>query len=86
MVRRARGTAGGAAGGLGSPHELPPAGPDRSKSTPLRRPRRVFLYVAVALFLAMVVLLAVDQLLPGVVVGVLAVACVFAGSRSTGGA
>ena len=55
-------------------------------STPLRRPRRVFLYVAVVLFLAMVVLLAVDQLLPAVAVGVLAVACVFAGSRSTGGA
>ena len=55
-------------------------------STPLRRPRRVFLYVAVALFLAMVVLLAVDQLIPAVVAGVLAVACVLAGSRSTGGA
>ena len=55
-------------------------------STPLRRPRRVFLYVAVVLFLAMVVLLAVDQLLPAVAVGVLAVACVFAGARPTGGA
>jgi hypothetical protein len=55
-------------------------------STPLRRPRRVFLYVAVALFLAMVVLLAVDQLLPAVALGVLAVVCVFAGSRPTGGA
>lgn len=55
-------------------------------STPLRRPRRVFLYIAVALFLAMVFLLAVDQLVPAVVVGALALACVFAGSRSTGGA
>lgn len=55
-------------------------------STPLRRPRRTFLYAAVVLFLAMVVLLAADQLLPGVALGVLAVACVFAGSRSTGGA
>ena len=55
-------------------------------STPLRRPRRIFLYVAVALFLAMIVLLALDQLIPGVAAGVLAVGCVFAGSRSTGGA
>lgn len=55
-------------------------------STPLRRPRRVFLYAAVVLFLAMVVLLAVDLLLPAVAVGVLAVVCVFAGSRPTGGA
>ncbi len=55
-------------------------------STPLRRPRRVFLYVAVALVLAMVVLLVVDRLVPAVLVGVLAVACVLAGSRSTGGA
>jgi uncharacterized membrane protein YhaH (DUF805 family) len=55
-------------------------------STPLRRPRRTFLYVAVVLFLAMVVLLAVDLLLPAVVAGVGAVACVFAGSRREGGA
>ncbi|MCW2681089.1 MAG: hypothetical protein JWM62_2490 [Frankiales bacterium] len=55
-------------------------------NAPLRQPRRVFLYVAVLLFLALVVLLAVDQLLPAVAVGLIAVACVFAGSRSTGGA
>ena len=55
-------------------------------STPLRRPRRVFLYIAVALFLALFVLLALGYLVPAVVAGVAAVACVFAGSRSTGGA
>lgn len=54
-------------------------------STPLRRPRRIFLYLAVGLFLAMVLLLAVDQLVPAVVAGLAAVACVFAGSRSEGG-
>ena len=54
-------------------------------STPLRRPRRTFHYVAVVLFLAMVVLLAVDLLVPALVAGVLAVACVFAGARPTGG-
>jgi hypothetical protein len=55
-------------------------------STPLRQPRRVFLAVAVGLFLAMVVLLALGHLVPAVAVGVLAVACVFAGARQTGGA
>jgi hypothetical protein len=55
-------------------------------STPLRQPRRVFLYIAVVLVLAMVVLLALDYLVPAVMVGVLAVACVFAGARPTGGA
>jgi hypothetical protein len=55
-------------------------------STPLRQPRRAFLYVAVLLALLMVVLLAVDRLVPAVVVGLLAVGCVFAGARPTGGA
>ena len=53
---------------------------------PLRQPRRAFLGVAVGLFLAMVVLLAVDLLVLAIVAGVLAVACVFAGARPTGGA
>ena len=55
-------------------------------TTPLRQPRRTFLYVAVVLFLAMVVLLALDYLVPAVVVGLICVACVFAGARPTGGA
>jgi hypothetical protein len=55
-------------------------------STPLRQPRRVFLYIAVFLFLVMVVLLALDYLVPALVVGVLAVGSVFAGARPTGGA
>ena len=53
---------------------------------PLRQPRRIFLGIAVGLFLAMVVLLALDALVLGVLAGVLAVACVFAGARPTGGA
>ena len=53
---------------------------------PLRRPRRIFLGIAVGLFLAMVVLLALDALVLAIVAGVLAVACVFAGARPTGGA
>jgi uncharacterized membrane protein YphA (DoxX/SURF4 family) len=55
-------------------------------STPLRQPRRVFLYVAVVLALVMVVLLALGYLVPAVAVGVLAVGSVFAGARPTGGA
>lgn len=54
-------------------------------TTPLRRPRRIFLGLAVALFLLMVLLLALGYLVPAVVVGVLAVASVFAGARPTGG-
>ena len=53
---------------------------------PLRQPRRAFLGIAVLLFLTMVVLLALQLLVPAVAVGVLAVACVFAGARPTGGA
>ena len=54
-------------------------------SSPLRRPRRAFLGLAVVLFLVMVVLLAVDLLVLAIVAGALAVACVFAGARPTGG-
>lgn len=54
-------------------------------TTPLRRPRRILLGLAVALFLLMVLLLALGYLVPAVVVGVLAVASVFAGARPTGG-
>ena len=53
---------------------------------PLRQPRRAFLGIAVGLFLAMVALLALDALVLGVLAGVLAVACVVAGARPTGGA
>lgn len=53
---------------------------------PLRQPRRAFLGLAVVLFLTMVVLLALSRLVPAVVAGVLAVACVLAGARPTGGA
>jgi len=53
---------------------------------PLRQPRRTFLYLAVGLFLAMVVLLALGYLVPAVAGGLLTVGCVFAGARPTGGA
>ena len=53
---------------------------------PLRQPRRTFLYIAVLLFVAMVVLLALGYLVPAIVVGLVTVACVFAGARPTGGA
>ena len=53
---------------------------------PLRRPRRIFLGLAVGLFLLMVLLLALGYLVPAVLVGVLAVGSVFAGARPTGGA
>ena len=55
-------------------------------STPLRQPRRTFLYIAFALAVSMVVLLALGYVVPALVVGVLTVACVFAGARATGGA
>lgn len=50
-----------------------------------KRPRNLFFYGAVALFLALMLLLALGNLTLAVVAGVLAVGCVFAGARPTGG-
>ena len=50
-----------------------------------KRPRNLFFYGAVLLFLALMLLLALGNLTLAVVAGVLAVACVLAGARPTGG-
>ena len=48
-------------------------------------PRRTFQALAVGFFLAMVLLIALGYLVPALIAGVLAVVCVLAGSRPTGG-
>jgi hypothetical protein len=50
-----------------------------------RRPRHLFFYAAVLLFLGILYLLYERSLVLAIVSGALAVGCVFAGTRSQGG-
>lgn len=50
-----------------------------------KRPRNLFFYAAVALFLLLMYLLYAGNLVLAIVAGALAVACVFAAARPTGG-
>ncbi len=50
-----------------------------------KRPRNLFFYAAVGLFLALVYLLYVGNIGAALVAGVLSVGCVFAGARPRGG-
>ena len=50
-----------------------------------KRPRNLFFYAAVGLFLALVYLLYVGNIGGALVAGVLSVGCVFAGARPRGG-
>lgn len=51
-----------------------------------RRPRHLFFYAAVLLFLGILFFLYRGNLVLAIVSGALAVGCVFAGTRSQGGA
>jgi hypothetical protein len=50
-----------------------------------RRPRHLFFYAAVLLFLGILYFLYTGSLLLAIASGLLAVGCVFAGTRSQGG-
>jgi len=50
-----------------------------------RRPRHLFFYAAVVFAVGILYFLYAGSLIPAIVSGVLAVACVFAGTRPQGG-